>query len=53
VNTLGKDVIVIVSTMNMTGAEVSALSAGVSVQLGFGGNVCHVFNKETGINLEA
>ena len=53
VNTLGKDVIVIVSTMNMTGAEVSALSAGVAVQLGFGGNVCHVFNKETGINLEA
>ena len=53
VNTLGKDIIVIVSTMNMTGAEVAALSAGVSVQLGFGGNVCHVFNKETGINLEA
>jgi len=53
VNTLGKDVIVIVSTMNMTGAEVAALSAGVQVQLGFGGNVCHVFNKETGINLEA
>ena len=29
------------------------LSAGVSVNLGFTGNVCHVFSKETGINLEA
>ena len=48
-----KDIIVIVSTMNMTGAEVSALSAGVAVKIGFAGNVCHVFNKETGINLEA
>ena len=49
----GKDVIVIVSTMNMTGAEVAALSAGAEITVGFTGNVCHVFNKETGINLEA
>ena len=49
----GKDVIVIVSTMNMTGAEVAALKTGATVNLGFAGNVCHVFNKETGINLEA
>ena len=53
VNAAGKDIVVIVSTMNMTGAEVAALSAGVSVNLGFTGNVCHVFSKETGINLEA
>ena len=53
VNTMGKDIIVIVSTMNMTDAEVSALSAGVAVKIGFSGNVCHLFNKETGINLEA
>ena len=53
VNTLGKDVIVIVSTMNMTGAEVDALARGVNVKIGFPGNVCHVFSKETGINLEA
>ncbi len=53
VDIMGKDVIVIVSTMNMTGAEVAALKAGASVKLGFAGNVCHVFNKETGINLEA
>jgi len=53
VNAGGKDIIVIVSTMNMTGAEVAALAAGVQVQIGFSGNVCHVFNRETGINLEA
>ena len=53
VNAMGKDIIVIVSTMNMTAAEVAALSAGVAVKIGFSGNVCHVFNKETGINLEA
>ena len=49
----GKDVIVIVSTMNMTGAEVAALKAGAAIKIGFPGNVAHVFNKETGINLEA
>ena len=53
VNISGKDVIVIVSTMNMTGAEVAALHAGADVAIGFPSNVCHMFNKETGINLEA
>ena len=53
VNALGKDIVVVVSTMNMTGAEVKALASGVPVKLGFLGSVCHVFNKETGINLEA
>jgi len=53
VNALGKDIVLIVSTMNMTGAEVNALSAGVPVKIGFNGNVCHVFSKQTGVNLEA
>ena len=53
VTALGRDVVIIVSTMNMTGAEIAALSAGASVKFDFPGNVCHVFNKETGINLEA
>jgi hypothetical protein len=39
--------------MNMTGAEVAALTSGSDVQFSFPGHVCHVFNKETGINLEA
>jgi len=53
VTALGKDVILVISTMNMTGAEIAALAAGTSVKFSFPGNVCHVFNKETGINLEA
>ena len=53
VDTCGKEAIVIVNTMDMTGAEVAALSAGVAIKLNFGGNNCHVFGKETGINLEA
>jgi len=53
VTSMGKDVILVISTMNMTGAEIAALNAGTDVKFGFPGNVCHVFNKETGINLEA
>ena len=53
VTSMGRDVVLVVSTMNMTGAEVAALTAGAAVKFTFGGHVCHVFNKETGINLEA
>ena len=49
----GRDVIIVVSTMNLTGAEVAALKSGTQVKFTYGGNNCHVFNKETGINLEA
>ena len=53
VTAMGRDVVLVVSTMNMTGAEVSALSTGANVKFSFDGRVCHVFSKETGINLEA
>ena len=53
VNAAGKDVVIVVSTMNMTGEEVNALRGGVKVNFTFGGNVCHVFGKESKINLEA
>ncbi|MDD6199989.1 MAG: sn-glycerol-3-phosphate ABC transporter ATP-binding protein UgpC [Firmicutes bacterium] len=53
VTAMGRDVVMIISTMNMTGAEVAALSMGAKVKFSFPGNVCHVFSKETGINLEA
>ena len=53
VTAMGRDVVLVVYTMNMTGAEVAALTAGAAVKFTFGGHVCHVFNKETGINLEA
>jgi multiple sugar transport system ATP-binding protein len=48
-----KDIIVIVDISNMTFAQVQELHAGVTVKLTFGGNNCHVFGTETGINLEA
>ena len=50
---MGRDVVLVVSTMNMTGAEVAALSSGSTVHFSFPGQVCHIFSKETGINLEA
>ena len=53
VNVAGKDVVIIVSTMNMTGAEIAALSAGTEVKFDFSGHICHVFSKGTEINLEA
>ena len=52
VSALGQDVVMVVSTMNMTGAEVAALNHNASVNFTFPGHVCHVFNPETGINLE-
>jgi len=53
VTAMERDVVMVVSTMNMTAAEVNALSHGNGVTFNFPGHVCHVFNKETGINLEA
>ena len=49
----GKDIVVVVSTMDMSEADVAKLKSGSLVQFSFGGHNCHVFNKETGINLEA
>ena len=53
VTAMGRDVVVVVSTMNMTGAEVAALSNGAPVKFNFAGHVCHIFGKESKINLEA
>ena len=52
-NAAGKDVVIVVSTMDMTGEQISALRGGVDINFDFGGNVCHIFSKETKINLEA
>ena len=53
VTALDQNAVMVISTMNMTGAKVAALSMGANVKFGFPGNCCHVFKKETGINLEA
>ena len=43
----------VIKVLNMTGAEVAALNHGATVNFTFPGHVCHVFNPETGISLEA
>ena len=53
VTAMNRDVVLVVSTMNMTPAEVASLSTGAAVKFNFAGHVCHVFSKDTGINLEA
>ncbi len=46
----GKDAICIVDSI---GVDAQSMAIGSDVTVGFPGNVCHVFSKETGINLEA
>ena len=53
VNTHGQDIIAVISTMDMSEAEVAAMKSGTAVKFDFGGHNCHVFSKDTGINLEA
>ena len=53
VNAVGQDVVIVVSTMDMTQAEVEALSRGTAIKFAFGGHNCHMFSKESGFNLEA
>ena len=53
VNTYGQDIIAVISTMDMSEAEVAAMKSGTAVKFDFGGHNCHVFSKDTGINLEA
>ena len=49
VNADGKDVVIIVPTMDLGGA---AYSFGSELYFNFSGDVCHVFDKETSNNLE-
>ncbi len=53
VSSMDRDVVMVVSTMNMTGAEVEALRSGANVGFSFPGHVCHMFGLEDGVNLEA
>ncbi len=48
----GQDVIVIVQTMDLRGEQPTDFSSGQSVAFTFGGNVAHLFDRETGENLE-
>ena len=49
---LGRDVIVIVSTMDLRGPHPTGFVSGQDIAFTFGGNVVHLFDRETGKNLE-
>lgn len=48
---LGREVVVIVPTMDLNGAHAKSFSTGGRLNLTFNGSVCHVFDKD-GRNLE-
>ncbi|RKI70496.1 sn-glycerol-3-phosphate ABC transporter ATP-binding protein UgpC [bacterium 1xD42-67] len=50
-NAEGRDVVVIVPTMNPDGSHIDTFTTGDKLELTFSGNVCHVFGKD-GRNLE-
>jgi len=50
-NADGKDVVIIVPTMDLSGNHKETFSYGSEIHFTFGGNVCHVFDAE-GKNLE-
>ena len=50
-NAEGRDVVVIVPTMDATGTHIDSFRAGDQMNLTFSGNVCHVFGQD-GKNLE-
>ena len=52
VSACGKDVVIVVQTMDMTGHQLSSFTSGNVINFTFNGNVAHLFNKETGKNLE-
>ncbi len=47
----GRDVVVIVPTMDVNGQHIDAFRRGDTLNLSFSGNVCHVFSRD-GRNLE-
>ena len=52
VTSQGKDVIIIVQTMDLQGPHPTGFTSGQEIAFTFGGNVVHLFDRETGNNLE-
>ena len=50
-NSLGKDVIIIAQTMDFNGAHREGFKTGEDISFTFGGNVMHLFHRETGESL--
>ena len=52
VNACGKSVIIIAQTMDAAGQNQVSFGMGQKINFTFGGNVAHIFSKETERNLE-
>lgn len=52
VNACGHDTVIVVQAMDLQGSNRVIISTGQPIAFTFGGNVVHLFNKETGENLE-
>ena len=52
VTSQGKDVIIIVQTMDLQGPHPAGFTSGQDIAFTFGGNVVHLFDRTTGENLE-
>ncbi len=52
VKACGKDAVIVVQTMDISGKHSQGFKMGQSLDFTFGGNVAHVFSKESGENLE-
>jgi len=53
INVMGRDAIIIVQTMDITGEQRESFAMGQDIAFTFGGNVAHLFDPNTGANLEA
>ena len=51
VNICGKDSVVILNTIDLTEEQKTGFTFGAKVKVSFGGNVVHMFNKDTTMNL--
>ena len=51
VNALGQDVVVVIPTIDLQGETQQSFAFGDEVNFTFGGNVIHLFDKESGCNL--
>lgn len=52
VKTCGTDAVIVVQTMDITGHHADGFKMGQDIAFTFGGNVAHVFSRDTGLNLE-
>ncbi len=53
VKAMEQDVVIVISTLHMTDEELEDIGEGKNVTFSFSGRKCHLFDPETGLNLES